>query len=166
MVVAVRPFAGRQAPTTGTGDAMGEPVTTERAGAPGANSHRRQSVVLAAVVVVLLAVGVVVATTNSGAPPRAAAVTANRPPPPQHFVSRDGTQLAVDGKPFRFVGFNSYVMLGCGDPDEKIDPQTRDAFFAGLRPGSVVRVMMLPGVSTATTDAVVASAAKYGQRLV
>ena len=148
---------------------MGEPGTTERDDRP-TTPRPWGWIVLAAAVVVLLTLGVVVATTDSGGlgatAPRDAAAVANRPPPPPQFVTRNGTQLAVDGKPFRFVGFNSYVMLGCGDPDEVIDAQARDAFFAGLRPGSVVRVMMLPGASTAATDAVVASAAKYGQRLV
>jgi mannan endo-1,4-beta-mannosidase len=152
------------------GDAMGEPDTTERSGTSSATGRRRRYLVLAAVVVVLLAVGVVVATTDSGgllgARPRDAAATAPRPPAPPQYVSRNGSQLAVDGKPFRFVGFNSYVMLGCGDPDEKISGDARDAFFGSLRPGGVVRVSMLPGTSTADTDAVVASAAKYGQRLI
>jgi mannan endo-1,4-beta-mannosidase len=149
---------------------MGEPGSTERDGPSTATAPRRRRVVLAGVVAVLLVVGVVVATAGAGVlggpSPRDAASVADRPAPPPQFVTRNGSQLAVDGKPFRFVGLNSYVMLGCGDPDEKITGAARDAFFASLRPGSVVRVMMLPGASTSDTDAVVASAAKYGQRLV
>jgi hypothetical protein len=82
------------------------------------------------------------------------------------FVERDGTRLTVDGATFRFVGFNSYVLFGCGDSHEDISGADREEFFAGLRPGGVVRLFLLPGTDLADFDEVVGYAAEHGQRLV
>jgi mannan endo-1,4-beta-mannosidase len=149
---------------------MGETDVAERDESPLAARRRRPRVLLAAGLAALRVIaGIITATLSNAAkegPPSATAATPARPPAPSQYVGRHGSQLVVDGKSFRFTGFDSYVMLGCGDDDEKITPPLRDAFFSGLRPNSVVRVFMLPGTSTADTDAVVASAAKYRQRLV
>lgn len=149
---------------------MGETDVAERDESPVAPRRRRPRLVLGAVLAALLVIAAIITATVSNTakegPPQPTDAAPARPPAPSQYVGRVGSQLLVDGKPFRFTGFNSYVMLGCGDDDEKITPPLRDAFFAGLRPGSVVRVFMLPGTSTADTDSVVASAAKYHQRLV
>lgn len=81
-------------------------------------------------------------------------------------VTRDGTRLLLDGEPFRFVGFNSYVMTGCGTPPERLDGQRRERFFAGLRPGSVVRVPFYPGTDRTEFREVVDTARAHGQHLV
>jgi mannan endo-1,4-beta-mannosidase len=82
------------------------------------------------------------------------------------FVERDGTRLTIDGATFRFVGFNSYVLFGCGYSYEDIDGADREEFFAGMRPGGVVRLFLLPGTDLADFDEVVGYAAEHGQRLV
>ncbi|GAA4840676.1 hypothetical protein GCM10023201_33450 [Actinomycetospora corticicola] len=149
---------------------MSDDEVAERGASSSQASRRRPRIILGGVVAALLVIaGVVVATTTNGMRderPQAMNASAARPPAPPSFIGRNGTQLVLEGKPYRFTGFNSYVMLGCGDPDEKLTPEARDAFFAGLQPLSVVRVFMLPGTSTADTDALVAAAAAHDVRLV
>ncbi|MGH3586373.1 MAG: cellulase family glycosylhydrolase [Pseudonocardia sp.] len=84
----------------------------------------------------------------------------------QGFVQREGTRLTVDGRAYRFVGFNTYVLFGCGHPEENIDDRAREEFFAGLRPGGVLRIFLLPDTDLADFDEVVHDAGRYGQRLV
>ncbi len=81
-------------------------------------------------------------------------------------MSRNGTQLLIGGEPYRFTGYNNYVMLGCGLPQERVEGAARDHFFGGLRPNSVVRLFVLPGTDFARFDEVVASAREHGQRLI
>lgn len=88
------------------------------------------------------------------------------PPARQAFVQRDGTRLTVNGSTYRFVGFNSYVLFGCGHPEEDISGTDREDFFAAMRPGGVVRLFLLPGTDLAEFDEVVSYAAEHGQRLV
>lgn len=94
------------------------------------------------------------------APPPAAATT------PAGFVTRDGMRLTVDGRPFRFVGLNSYVLFGCGYPHEVIAGADREELFTRLRPGSVVRLFLLRGTDPADFGRVVSYARDHGQRLV
>lgn len=82
------------------------------------------------------------------------------------FVSRNGTQLLIGGEPYRFTGYNNYVMLGCGLPQERVEGAARDRFFSELRPNSVVRLFVRPGTDLARFDEVVASAREHGQRLI
>lgn len=90
------------------------------------------------------------------------------PPEPtrEGFVSRAGTQLLIDGAPYRFTGYNNYVMLGCGFEEERVEGAAREKFFAGLRPNSVVRLGVYPGTELERFDEVVASAREHGQRLI
>lgn len=85
---------------------------------------------------------------------------------PGGFLGRSGTTLLLGGVPFWFTGYNNYVMMGCGGPDEVLDDAERDRFFASLRSRSVVRVMALPGTPLASVDKVVASARRAEQYLV
>lgn len=126
-------------------------------------------IVAAVAIAVLAVVAVVVATVQPSAPSRSRGATAAGPaqPVPPGFVTRDGMELKVDGQPFRFTGYNNYVLFDCGLPNEDIaGTEARDEFFAGLRPGSVVRIALLPGTDLGEFDDVLASAKKYGQRLV
>jgi hypothetical protein len=115
----------------------------------------------------LLVVGLVTGARPADPAPVAAS-TADEPSRTSEpgFVTRDGQYLAVDGRPFRFVGFNSYVLFGCGHPEEDITGREREAFFADLRPDSVVRVSLLPDTDLADFDQVVTYARRHGQRLV
>src|SRR5258708_5922319 len=63
------------------------------------------------------------------------------------YVSAIGTQLYLNGKPFKFTGFNNYSLAtlwgtnaGCGGQNN--DP---DGFFSSLRPDSVVRMWAFQG---------------------
>jgi hypothetical protein len=108
----------------------------------------------------VLLVGLLVTAGQDEGPPPAV------PAAPAGFVARDGMRLTVDGRPFRFVGFNSYVLFGCGYPQENIDGADHEEFFASLPPGRVVRLFLLPGTDLADFGRVVSSAQRHGQRLV
>ena len=82
------------------------------------------------------------------------------------YVSRWGTALLLNGQRFRFTGFDSFVMMGCGYSYENLDAAGRDYYFAHLRPNSVTRIWLFPGTNLAQSDAIVASAKKYNQRVV
>ena len=95
---------------------MGELGPTNGDGTRNATSrHRPRAVLAATVLAALLLIGGIVAAVMPGTPenvpPRVASAVAARPPAAPQFVTRNGTQLSVDGAPFRFLGFNSYVML-------------------------------------------------------
>lgn len=60
------------------------------------------------------------------------------------FVDANGTSLTLDGAPYRFTGVNAYglatdhsVSYGCGNMTHDAE---LDAFFASLRPNSMVRL--------------------------
>ena len=74
--------------------------------------------------------------------------------------------LYANGRNFRFTGFNSFTMMGCGYSYENLGTAARNAYFASLRPDSVTRVWLFPGTNLAAADQVVASARRYGQRVV
>src|SRR4051812_22823351 len=96
---------------------------------------------------------------------------------PRGVVGADGASLVLDGKPYRFTGVNAYqiatlwsVNAGCGTQVNDLD-----AFFAGLRPDSMVRFWAFQqlGYNTRTRsidfagiDRVVAAAERAKQRLV
>lgn len=104
-----------------------------------------------------------VTTNGRGDPPPEDDASASAEP--SGFVTRAGTELMLDGRPFRFTGFNTFVLFGCGRAEENIYGEAREAFFAGLRPNSVVRISMLPGTDLARFEEVVAAARRHGQRL-
>src|ERR1700753_3793674 len=63
------------------------------------------------------------------------------------YMSANGTQLYMNGKPFQFTGVNAFnlatdpgVNAGCGAPEEDLD-----GFFSRLRPNSVVRIWAFQG---------------------
>jgi len=89
----------------------------------------------------------------------------------------DGSKVreGVNGPQFRATGFNSYVMkVAGGSTAQTMSATQRDRFFAGLRPKSLVRVWFFaPVLATYTEasvlaelDAIVASAKKYGHRII
>ena len=109
---------------------MSESEVAERGDHSPPTRRRRPLTILGAVVAVLLVVAAIVTVSISrgsqdGSTPTADAAPA-RPPAAPQYVGRDGTRLLLDGRPYRFTGFNSYVMLGCGDDDEKLTGAARD----------------------------------------
>ena len=96
------------------------------------------------------------------------------------FVTRQGTQLLLDGQAYRFTGLNAYHIAslpsrniyGCGV--ESTDAQL-DAFFASLRPNSMVRFAASQRFAWnqatdqrdfTALDRVVNTAARHGQRVI
>ena len=94
------------------------------------------------------------------------------------FLSRSGTQLLLNGRPYRVVGINAYELAtdwgsnyGCGGRLDDVD-----AFFAGLPQNATVRIWGFQG-SMATNahtgardwsglDRVVSAAQRHGQHLI
>jgi hypothetical protein len=132
-------------------------------------SRRLLGLVVAALVALTVPV-----TAQAGVASAAAKTTINT-----NNISRSGSTLMLHGKPYRFTGQNAYELAtlwsvnhGCGS--ERSDAEL-DAFFAGLRPDSVVRFWAFQslGVNKSTLtvdwtgiDRVFAAAAKYKQRLI
>lgn len=104
------------------------------------------------------------------------ATTTVPPTPPAGDITRVGRELRLNGQPYRFTGFNAYSLAadyalvnGCG---QQIN--NRSAFFAALRPNSVVRFWAFAPFATNRTsgtrdwraiDAVFNAAAAHGQRV-
>jgi hypothetical protein len=86
-------------------------------------------------------------------------------PAPSGFITAQGDQLLLDGAPYRFVSFNAFTLTGCGNADERYDNASIHAFFASLRPQSMVRTYAFRTNDVASIDAVVASAARHGHFL-
>jgi mannan endo-1,4-beta-mannosidase len=82
------------------------------------------------------------------------------------FLTRQGRQLLLDGRPFRFLGFTAFTLAGCGKPDEVPGPEELDAFFASLRPPAVVRTLALEDYPLARVELIVETAARHGHKLI
>ena len=94
-------------------------------------------------------------TTTPPAPPPTTASTG--------FVTRNGTSLSLDGKPFRFVGFNAVHMLGCSTSDRVVSDI--EGYFAGPGKGMTDRVWALPGSDLAKVDRIVTAAKANGSHV-
>jgi mannan endo-1,4-beta-mannosidase len=94
------------------------------------------------------------------------------------FVTRQGSQLMLNGAPYRFTGINAYQLAtlwktnaGCGSQVTDLD-----VFFKSLRPNSMVRMWAFQGsigtnvltgqLDFTPLDRVINTAAKYDQKLV
>lgn len=84
---------------------------------------------------------------------------------PAGFVYRHGRTLMLDGRPYRFVGFNAYGMAGCTTGTAWTREQL-DAYFAGLPPAAMTRTWAFAHWGTDALDTVVASAREHGQKLI
>jgi hypothetical protein len=89
----------------------------------------------------------------------------------------NGTKVfeGAGGRQYRTTGWNNYVMkVAGGTTAQTMNATQRENFFAGLRPNSLVRVWFFAPVPPSYTwaqvltelDAIVASAKKYGHRLI
>lgn len=99
--------------------------------------------------------------------------------PDPNVISRSGATLMLHGHAYRFTGVNAYqlgtywnVNAGCG---QQLTTPQLDAFFAGLRPNSVVRfwAFQAQGVNKTTRkidytglDRVFRAAERHSQRLI
>jgi mannan endo-1,4-beta-mannosidase len=80
------------------------------------------------------------------------------------FVYRDGRNLMLDGRPFKFVGFNDFSLTGCHTGNSHSEA-AMDAFFAMLRPRTVTRTWAFESSDEAGIDRVVRYAEKHGQKV-
>src|SRR3954452_1551634 len=103
---------------------------------------------------------------------------ADAAPPDQNVITRSGATLMLHGQAYRFTGVNAYelatywsVNAGCG---AQLSDSELDAFFAGLRPDSVVRFWAFQALAVNKSsrtldftgiDRVFAAAERRGQRL-
>lgn len=80
-------------------------------------------------------------------------------------ISVAGSAIQRDGRPWWFLGYNSFVWSGnCGDGQEKMSAAQVDAWFASMRHDGhgAVRLYYFQGWSAQRLDQAVAAAKKYG----
>ncbi|HYH75265.1 MAG TPA: fibronectin type III domain-containing protein [Candidatus Saccharimonadales bacterium] len=106
----------------------------------------------------LLAVGVFASVLAASLPSLQATAA------PAGFVYREGKTLMLDGKPYKFVGYNTFGMTGC--EGTAWTPAQMDAYFAQLPPNSATRFWAFNSWETAQYDAFVASAAAHNQKVI
>lgn len=110
--------------------------------------------------------------TSAAAAGSVSVTAADRP-----WLVVDGNQIreGVNGPRYRTTGWNSYVMkVAGGTVAQTMNAAQRDAFMARLRPNSLLRIWFYAPVPPSYTwaqvlaelDAIVASAKKYGHRIV
>jgi mannan endo-1,4-beta-mannosidase len=84
---------------------------------------------------------------------------------PQGFVYREGRNLMLDGRPYRFVGFNSFGLTGCATGRPYTQAQM-DAYFAGLPTNGMTRTWAFEHWGMDAIDMVVETAERHGQKLI
>jgi mannan endo-1,4-beta-mannosidase len=81
------------------------------------------------------------------------------------FLQRSGDGLFLDGNPYRSLGFAAYTLTGCGGSPNVPDDAQLDAFFASLRPRSLVRTYAFAPLGLDAVDRVVRAAKARGHLL-
>jgi len=84
---------------------------------------------------------------------------------PSGFLTRQGKNLMLDGQVFKFVGVNAFGLTGCrtGTPDTQA---VMDSLFSSLRPHSITRTWAFQPQGLTGVDRVVATAARFDQKLI
>ena len=107
-----------------------------------------------------------------GVPPRPALLdpaggTADvgaRQPGAMPAITVEGDQILRDGRPWWFLGYNSFVWSGdCGHDDEKMSPQQVEDWFAGMRHDGhgAVRLFFYDGWDIDRLDHALATARRH-----
>jgi hypothetical protein len=86
--------------------------------------------------------------------------------PASGFLERRGDQLYLDGRPYRYLSFNAASLNGCGIGDEVPGDAELDAFFASLRPRSLVRTYGVEASGIPAIERAVAAAKAGGHLLI
>ena len=86
--------------------------------------------------------------------------------PASGFIERRGTELYLDGRPYRFLSFNAASLNGCGIGAEVPDDAGLDRFFASLRPRSLVRTYAVEASGVPAIERAVAAAKARGHLLI
>jgi hypothetical protein len=82
------------------------------------------------------------------------------------FVSRRGESLVLQGRRLRYLSYNAFTLTGCGLADEIPSEAEVDAFFASLRPNSLVRTWFFMNTDLERFDRIVAIASARNQKLI
>jgi hypothetical protein len=87
-------------------------------------------------------------------------------PPAGGFITRSGSQLMLDGRPFKYAGLNAFGMSGCDQADgQPWTDSELDTYFSRLAPNTVTRTWAFSITGTAPLDRILASAAKHRQKV-
>jgi hypothetical protein len=86
-------------------------------------------------------------------------------PAEDSFVSRRGASLVLEGRRLRYLSYNAFTLTGCGLDDEIPSEAEVDAFFASLRPNSLVRTWFFMNTDLERVDRIVAIASAHNQKL-
>jgi mannan endo-1,4-beta-mannosidase len=111
-------------------------------------------------VVVVLGLMVGLAGVPAVAPQAASAAAV-----PEGFVYREGRNLMLDGRPYRFVGFNSFGLTGCATGRPYTQEQM-DAYFADLPANGMTRTWAFERWGMDAIDMVVETAERHGQKVI
>ena len=85
--------------------------------------------------------------------------------PSPSFLEREGEDLVLDGRPYRFLSFVAYTLTGCGLEGEVPDDAALDAFFSSLRPRSLVRTLAYEAWGLEGVERALRSASNHGHML-
>ncbi len=86
--------------------------------------------------------------------------------PASSFLERQGNQLYLDGRPYRFLSFNAASLNGCGIGAEIPGDAELAAFFASLRPRSLVRTYAVEASGIPAIERTVEAARARGHLLI
>lgn len=96
----------------------------------------------------------------------AASALAAGPGAVDSFVSRRGAKLVLEGGTLRYLSYNAFTLTGCGGPGEVPSNAEIDAFFASLRPHSLVRTWFFMNTDLERFDRIVAIASAHDQKVI
>jgi hypothetical protein len=102
----------------------------------------------------------------SGGREVASALAATQRPAAESFVSRRGASLELNGQRFRYLSYNAFTLTGCGIAGEVPSEAELDAFFASLRPNSLVRTWFFMNTDLEQLDRIVRMASAHSQKLI
>jgi hypothetical protein len=80
-------------------------------------------------------------------------------------ITRQGTQLRLNGKQYKFAGMNADQLVGCGLAGSQPNAQQANRYFAELNPRSMTRIWVMPNMSLGQYDLVFNAAKANGQYL-
>jgi hypothetical protein len=86
--------------------------------------------------------------------------------PASSFLERRGIQLYLDGRSYRYLSFNAASLTGCGIGAEIPGDAELGAFFASLRPRSLVRTYAVEAMGIPAIERAVQAAKAHGHLLI
>jgi mannan endo-1,4-beta-mannosidase len=80
------------------------------------------------------------------------------------FVTREDTNLMLNGERYKFAGINADTWFGCWDDEIPSDAEL-NRYFGELNPHSMTRLFAYPGIDLSIMDRIVAAAERHDQYL-